>query len=311
MSPLDQFIGCYDVVRDLTCVAIAIAITLSPVASAGGASVLATSIAPAPTARPSLVRIPGGTFQMGSPTQSQPLTLENFIGNQPGADVAARSDEFPMHDVTISTFFMCRTEVTRRHLATALKQECAEDCDLPAVEVSWHDAARALNAITDTENAEFGTQLTRCYQGEDQEMTAVADCTGFRLPTEAEWEYAARAGRQSIWPHGDDAKTLKKYAWYSSNAKNKPHPVGKLKPNPWSLYDMFGNAGEWVSDWYGPYEAGSVTNPTGPIGGEFAILRGGSFVSVSRWSRAASRDKWGKSNQSIRSSGFRCARSAR
>jgi formylglycine-generating enzyme required for sulfatase activity len=103
----------------------------------------------------------------------------------------------------------------------------------------------------------------------------------YRLPTEAEWEYAARAGTTSAYSFGDDASQLGQYAWYRDNSDSQTHPVGLKQPNPWGLYDMHGNVWEWVQDWYGDYPKNAVTSSTGPSGGERRVVRGGSWVSVS------------------------------
>lgn len=285
------------------------ALALPAVGVAGGPAPVAGISAPASELRSSLVAIPAGTFQMGSPEGSTRMSMSALMGGA-GSGVAARSDEFPAHSVTISAFEMCSTELTQRQLAAITGEACVKDCDLPVIGIAWDVAAGHLNALTSAENARGGRQRSLCYEGEGKAMALVPGCTGYRLPTEAEWEYAARAGTSTIWPHGDDPSMLKKHAWYGDNAKNKPHPVGQKKPNPWGLYDMFGNAGEWVADWYGPYDASPSVDPIGPASGEYGVLRGGAFVSPARWSRAAVRARWGRIGTGIRTSGVRCARSA-
>jgi len=105
----------------------------------------------------------------------------------------------------------------------------------------------------------------------------------YRLPTEAEWEYACRAGTTTKWSCGDDKSKLGDYAWYNSNSDKKTHPVGLKKPNAWGLYDMHGNVFEWCQDYYGEQSSDAVTDPTGPKTGSKRLLRGGSWDLTSRY----------------------------
>ena len=109
----------------------------------------------------------------------------------------------------------------------------------------------------------------------------------YRLPTEAEWEYAARAGTTTRWSFGDDESQLGKYAWYGGN--QYAQPVGTKLPNPWGLYDMHGNVYEWCKDWYGTYPTGAVVDPQGPSAGSYRVLRGGTFYSYAQSVRSAYR----------------------
>jgi formylglycine-generating enzyme required for sulfatase activity len=126
------------------------------------------------------------------------------------------------------------------------------------------------------------------------------------VKAQAEWEYAARAGTTTRYSFGDDAEQLKEYAWYGGNSGYETHPVGQKKPNPWSLYDMNGNVWEWVQDWYGPYTAGAVTDPTGPLESGRRVLRGGSWIGYGRNLRSANRRGFGPGNRSD-GIGFRLA----
>lgn len=176
------------------------------------------------------VRICPGTFTMGS------------AENAPFAD----ANEKPAHRVTLSEFWIGKTEITNEQYRRFRPAHRGE-AKLPATGVSWADAQVACEHF------------------------------GGRLPTEAEWEYATRAGSRTAWSFGDDEKRLGEYAWYKGNSGSKPHPAGTKKPNAWGLHDMHGNVYEWVADWYGPYPSAAQTDPTGPASGEYRILRGGSY----------------------------------
>ena len=114
----------------------------------------------------------------------------------------------------------------------------------------------------------------------------------YRLPTEAEWEYAARAGTTTAYSFGNDKSQLSQYAWYGDNSGGQTHPVGKLKPNAWELYDMHGNVWEWVQDWYGPYTAGAAVDPEGPSSGSNRVIRGGGWDDGAGNCRSTYRVNW-------------------
>ena len=275
---------------------------------------------PAPPAPPELrielASIPAGTFTMGSPP------------TQPGRE----PDETP-HPVTISRpFLLATTEVTQAqwHAVTGERArafaQCGSDC--PIASVTWFETVEFCNALSKREG------LPSCYTIDDAQVTWNRACTGYRLPTEAEWEYAARAGRSDSVP-GGDLTTLKckvdplldAAGWYCGNsrvtypdcldAREKwdgaacagPHPVAQKTPNAWGLFDLHGNAWEWVWDRHGPYPETAVADPVGPSSGEFRVLRGGSWLRNARFCRSASRNKYSPDQKHYHGLGFRVARS--
>ena len=139
--------------------------------------------------------------------------------------------------------------------------------DRPVEQVSWDDAQEFLAKLNLMEKIDT-----------------------YRLPTEAEWEYACRAGSTTRFCFGDKEEKLGEYAWYGDNSEGKTHPVGQKQPNAWGLYDMHGNVWEWCQDWYGDYPAGPVTDPRGPDAGEYRVLRGGSWDNDTRNLRSAVRN---------------------
>lgn len=194
-------------------------------------------------------------------------------------DAHAYGDEKPAHEVTLSELWMGKTEVTNEQYRRFQRDHQGEDA-LPATAVSW------------------------------QEAQAACESFGGRLPTEAEWEYAARAGSQSAWSFGSDEKRLADYAWYGEGSAGRPHPVAQKKPNTWGLHDMPGNVWEWVADWYGPYDKGAQTDPAGPQTGELRVLRGGSFSFTPWYLRSAFRLRFVPADR-YGFVGFRCVRSPR
>src|SRR5215831_43237 len=185
-----------------------------------------------------LVRIPAGEFMMGSESD--------------------RPDEKPAHKVIISKpFYLGKYEVTQAQWQEVMGTNPSHfkgDPNRPVERVSWKMIQEFISKL----NAREGHNL-------------------YRLPTEAEWEYAARAGATTRYYFGDDDALLEQYAWYNKNDKGTTHPVGQLKPNAWGLYDMMGNVWEWVQDWRGPYAAGQQVDPQGPATGNARGYRGGGW----------------------------------
>jgi len=196
------------------------------------------------------------------------------------------SDEKPVHTVTLASFALMTTEVTQAQWKAIMRGNPShfKGDNLPVESVSWEDAQ------------EFLSKLNQRDPGK-----------GYRLPTEAEWEYACRAGSTGRWCFGDDEARLGDYAWYDANAVDKTHPVGQKRSNAWGLHDMHGNVWEWCQDRYGAYPSGSVTNPMGAASGSSRVGRGGSWISVARSCHSACRIINVQSNR-FHSLGLRVAR---
>ncbi len=200
--------------------------------------------------------------------------------------------EFPVHDVTLTHgYWMGQFEVTQGQYLTVMGENptqnptCGEDC--PVDSVTWHMAAAYTNAVSSQEG------LESCYAcaGAGSEVTCVKaaepyECSGYRLPTEAEWEAAARCGEDLLYAGSTDIDAV---AWYESNSGGTPQPVGGLLPNPCGLYDMSGGAWEWTQDGYSTYPSEGTTDPTGDSASAYLIIRGGSWRDEAYWARIASR----------------------
>jgi formylglycine-generating enzyme required for sulfatase activity len=217
-----------------------------------------------------MVWIEPGMFKMGSPS----------------SESGRGTDESPQHYVTITKgFWLGRCEVTQGGWEAVMlslpwsgKGNVRDPCpDCPAVFVSWDDMQAFIGELN---------------KGEGTEV--------YRLPTEAEWEYACRAGTSTPWSFGDNETQLGEYAWYYGNAggAGEPyaHEVGTKLPNPWGLYDMHGNVAEHCDDWYGPYPSSGQTDPTGPDSGSYRVRRGGVFSSSAAGVRSGQRDYYASSH---------------
>ena len=205
-----------------------------------------------------------------------------FVKIPAGSFQMGDSSNGPIHVVTISEgFYLGRTEVTQAQWFAVMGSNPSKfnNCNNCAVEsVSWEDVQEFI-----------------------VKFNAKGDGT-CRLPTEAEWEYACRAGTT-----GDYAGDLDSMGWYNANSGNKPPKVATKEPNRWGLYDMHGNVWEWTADWHGDYPSGSVSDPTGAISGSFRVLRGGSWNHDAVFARSGDRDYYTPSYRSY-DLGFRLVR---
>ncbi len=205
-----------------------------------------------------MVEVPPGSFLMGS---------------NEGED-----DERPIHNVLIEGFKLCMFTVTQKEWFDVMETRPWEDLkyvcideQCPAVNISWYDVRAFIEVLN-----------------RSSPMT-------FRLPTEAEWEYACRAGASSAFAHGALRFNLPRYAWYYDNAFKKgemyAHKVGTRRPNKWGLFDMQGNVYEWCNDWFrrNYYNKSSINNPLGPIYGQYKVVRGGDWARTDYFLRIASR----------------------
>lgn len=199
-----------------------------------------------------MVWVEGGTFRMGATSEQ-------------GSEI---SDEKPVHSVTLSGYYIGKTEVTQALWQAVMGSNPSyfEGDDLPVEQVSWDDCQefiRKLNSLT----------------GQN-----------FRLPTEAEWEFACRGGNNSRGYKYSGSNYIDNVAWYDGNSGDKTHPVATKSPNELGIYDMSGNVWEWCADWYGDYSSGRQTNPKGPYGGSDRVYRGGSWDGDARICRSSIRD---------------------
>jgi len=253
----------------------------------------------------SWVNIKAGSFTMGSPASESCRD----------ADETARA-------VTLTrAFVMAATEVTQGQYRKlmgknpAFHSACGDAC--PVDWVSWHEAAAYCNALSALKGVAGCYQCsgaagqTRC-----QPSGKPGSCAGYRLPSEAEWEYAARAGTKTPFHNGGISSCMTTdagagaIAWYKVNASGLPHAVKGKAANAWGLFDMSGNVYEWTADWYraSPGSA-AATDPTGPASGTERVFRGGAWYFNAEHARSANRERYSPDKR-FTFLGFRCVRTA-
>lgn len=201
-----------------------------------------------------MIKVDGGTFTMGATKEMK----------KPGRD------EKPTHQVTLSSYYIGETEVTQALWKAVMGSNPShwQGGDLPVEKVSWNDCQEFIRKLN--------------------EMTK----RRFRLPTEAEWEFAARGGNKSRHTQYSGSSKIDEVAWYDGNSGGKTHPVKTKKANELGIYDMSGNVGEWCQDWYGSYSSRAETNPTGATSGTNRVYRGGGWDIFAGYCRSSYRDRY-------------------
>ena len=202
-----------------------------------------------------MILVKGGTFKMGNEKET------------------VFADELPVHDVTLNDFYIGTYEISQQEWQNVMGYNPShfQGDDLPVESISWYEAVNFCNKLSEKEG------LTPAYKfGRGNTVIWDDKANGYRLPTEAEWEYAARGGADSkntMFSGSDDADIV---GWFKANSKATTHPSGMKACNEIGLYDMSGNVWEWCWDWYGDYSSKAATNPKGPVMGTERCRRGGS-----------------------------------
>lgn len=237
-------------------------------------------------------RKPAGSIETGSaassPSQPQLVPLTNMVLIKAGTFVRIRQP------VTITRdFWIGKYEVTQAEYAAVTGSNPSHftgDSNRPVEKLTCLDA-EAYCAMVSARERQAG-HLPPGYE--------------YRLPTEAEWEYACRAGTTNRFSFGDDPKVADAYAWTLENSESTTHPVGLKRPNPWGLYDMHGNVWEWCRDWFAPFPSRATIDPTGPATSKFKVFRGGGWNQEIEFARSGNRFMMSPSN-GIHFVGFRMA----
>ena len=228
----------------------------------------------------SLVQVAAGSFLMGSTL----LPAYTIITSPGGGQYISYNPERPVHSVTVQGFKISTREITQEQYKAVMGVDPSKYSgfsDMPVEQVTWEQAAGFCNKLSEI------TGLELCYNLSTWECDFSRG--GYRLPTEAEWEYTCRAGVPGEYAAAGSQEGLSRVAWYSGNSASTPHQVAILSANAAGLYDMQGNVWEWCNDRYGYYNCNSQADPRGPANGQFRTARGGSWASTAEDCRVAAR----------------------
>jgi formylglycine-generating enzyme required for sulfatase activity len=247
-----------------------------------------------------MVELPGGEFWMGEREERHRVKVRPFaIG------------KYPVTQKRYQELMGKNPSYFREKPAEGERAE-----ERPVENVNWFDAVRFCNRLSEKVGRKQCYRITEPEAGSEAQPEVEWDreADGYRLPTEAEWEYACRAGTETAYSFGDEEAKLGEYAWFEGNSDNQTHTVGQKKPNDWELHDLHGNVWEWCWDWYDDYKVTSdndksvtLSDPIGPPSGSWRVVRGGSFRFGPRDLHSASR-RWDGPESRIRLLGFRCVR---
>ena len=288
----------------------------SPIAGVGFVALLGGAVALAWSGEP--IAIPVKPVEPPPPPpvepkpKPEPPPLVEWV-DIPAGVFAMGSDEYvsaTIHEVRISAFRCMKFPVTRRLYQDVMGKDpgwpAGEADDRPVNQVSWYDANEFCNRLSEREG------LTPAYRRDGDNVSWDAPTDGYRLLTEAEWEYACRAGTRTRYSFGDDESKLGEYAWYTENSDGAPHPVGTRKPNPWGLYDMHGNVWEWVQDcWHENYNGAPTDGSAWEADNcQRRVRRGGSFF-YRAWDLRSADRVWIEPEYRGVGGGFRGARGPR
>jgi len=228
--------------------------------------------------------VQGGAFLMGS------------------EEKGAGSSEQPAHNITLYSYYIGETEVTQELWIAVMGKNTSrfKGKTLPVDQVSWYDAIEFCNKLSTMtgrtpyyiidKNSEDPNNMNTFDMDRKWKVDCVPESNGFRLPTEAEWEFAAKGGNKSVGYQFSGSNELDEVAWCTDNSGQRTHQVKTKKPNELGIYDMSGNMMEWCYDWCGEYSADSQINPTGHSQGDNRVRRGGDWATGGYWMRLTSRD---------------------